>query len=206
MKAYRILPRKGFTLIEVLVAVAILATLAAMMWEANGWIQNKSLRSQAENDIKIMEAALNEVKAENGGMLPYGRGDEYSSHVLYKTLNCDEDNNGEPDTDAGGSVLLPHCELSVVKNKKEAEQPVGIPVRRARISGKNSGKYFLIFDPWGNAYRYRLGFETEDEKGKAGEGMNPDFDIFSLGADGLGDGLTNDGDNSDNVSNVRSWK
>lgn len=211
MKTPRTLVRKGFTLIEIMVAVAILATLAAMMWEANGWIQSKALKSQAENEIKLLEGALNQVKADNGGALPLGRGDEFSSHVLYRTLNCDEDNNGEPDKDDTGATRMPYCDLSVIKTKKDTEETVGIPVRKAKITGKDgakriSGKFYLIFDPWGNPYRYRLGFETEDEKGRAGDGINPDFDIFSLGADGLGDGLTNDGDNADNVTNVRTWK
>lgn len=211
MKTPRFIVKKGFTLIEILVAVAILATLAAIMWQAQGWIQGRSLKSQAENEIKLLEASLNAYKADSGGSLEFGRGDEYSSHVLYKMIYCDENNDGEPD-EVNGTPLMPFCEtLNVIKNKKDNEILEGIPVRKAKITSKEggkkvSGKYFLIYDPWGNPYRYRLGYETEDSKGKVGSGMNPDFDIFSLGGDGLGDGKTNDGDNADNVSNVRSWK
>ena len=68
------------------------------------------------------------------------------------------------------------------------------------------GKYYLIIDPWGNPYRYRLGYELEDEKGKTGPGINPDFDIFSQGPDGLGQGKTNADEDADNVTNIRSWK
>ncbi len=203
--------RRGFTLIEILIVVAIMASLALVMWEAQGWVQGKSLRSQAESEISVLEASLNACKADNGGILPFARGDEYSSHILYKALSCDEDNNGEPDEE-NGSVRMPYCStLSIIKNKKDKEVMEGIPAQKAKITAKDgskriTGKFFLIYDPWGNPYRYRLGFESEDEKGKSGSGVNPDFDIFSLGPDGLGDGLTNDGDNKDNVSNVRSWK
>lgn len=212
MKAPAITTRKGFTLIEILVASTILIVLAATMWEARGWIEAKSVRSEAEQQIKLMEAGLNAYKTESGGILPFGRGDEYSSHVLYKALNRDEDDDGEPDKE-DGVTLQPFCpSLSVAKSSKETETTEGIPVRRAKIKVKEGGKqvskkHFLIYDPWGTPYRYRLGFQTEDENGKAGSGVNPDFDIFSLGPDTKGDGNDNSSeDNKDNVSNVRSWK
>ena len=34
-------------------------------------------------------------------------------------------------------------------------------------------------------------------------GINVDFDIFSLGEDGLGDGRTNKDENKDNISNIK---
>lgn len=203
--------RKGFTLVEILIATAILAALAAGMWEASAYAKNKGLKNTATSQVQLLEAAMNAYRADSGGTLPFGRGDEYSSHVLYKALFCDEDNDGEPD-ELDGTPLMPYCNsLVVIKNKKEAEQEEGIPVMRAKITTKAdgkrvSGKFLLIMDPWGNPYRYRLGYDTEDEKGKTGPGINPDFDIFSLGGDGLGDGKTNDGDNEDNITNIRSWK
>lgn len=203
--------RKGFTLVEILIATAILAALAAGMWEASAYAKNKGLKNTANSQVQLLETALNGYRTDSGGTLPFGRGDEYSSHVLYKALFCDENNDGEPD-EVDGSMMMPYCpSLVVIKNKKEGEQEEGIPVMRAKITTKAdgkrvSGKFFVILDPWGNPYRYRLGYDTEDEKGKTGPGINPDFDIFSLGGDGLGDGKTNDGENEDNVSNIRNWK
>lgn len=203
--------QKGFTLVEILIAVAILAALAAGMWEASAYIKNRSLKNQAETQIHLLEASMNAYKADSGGYLPDGKGDLYSAHILYKTLNKDENNDGEPD-ELNGELQMPYCEsFYVMKNTKEAEEQEGIPVvkikMKAVINGqRKSGKAFVIMDPWGQPYRYRLGFEGETESGKEGSGMNPDFDIFSLGPDGLGDGRTNEGENEDNVTNVRSWK
>lgn len=200
--------RKGFTLVEILIATAILAAIAAGMWEASAYAKNKGLKNTATSQVQLLEASLNAYRTDSGGTLPFGRGDEYSSHILYKTLFCDEDNDGEPD----GDNVMPYCNsLVVIKNKKESEQEEGIPVMRAKITTKDggkrvSGKFLIIMDPWGNPYRYRLGYDAEDEKGKTGPGINPDFDIFSLGGDGLGDSKTNDGDNEDNITNIRSWK
>lgn len=203
--------QKGFTLVEILIAVAILAALAAGMWEASAYVKNRSLKNQAESQIHLLEASMNAYKADSGGYLPDGKGDLYSAHILYKTLNRDENNDGETD-ELNGEMQMPYCEsFYVIKNTKEAESQEGIPVVRVKMKApgagrKSSGKLYTVMDPWGQPYRYRLGFEAETESGKEGSGMNPDFDIFSLGPDALGDGRTNEGENEDNVTNVRSWK
>lgn len=206
-------PNKGgFTLMEILIVIAILAFLAAGVWEAKSLIEGRQLRSTAQTQIAQMETAMNAYRADNGDVCPYARGDEWSSHILYEALSCDEDNDGEPDKDKStGITRMPYCETLVVVDTKSGEQMEGIPVVKVRISAKSEsgrvrGKYYLIFDPWGKPYRYRLGCELADEKGRVGRGINPDFDIFSLGADGLGNGLTNANENEDNISNIRSWK
>ncbi len=206
----------GFTLVELMIVIGVLAMLAAGMWEARAYFEARSLKTQAQNEIATLEAGMNAYKADNGGLLPYGKGDEWSSHVLYRALYCDEDNDGAPDKEKGTHAMrTPYCEsLAIIANTKEEERERGIPVVKARVvvteegakRKSKSGKYYLIFDPWGKPYRYRLGFEADEERRRQGNGMNPDFDIFSLGPDSLGDGLTNTGDNEDNISNVRSWK
>ncbi len=211
--------RGGFTLAEVLIVIGLLAFLATGMWTARDYMQARSLKTQAQNEVAQLEAGMNAYKADNGGMLPYGKGDEWSSHVLYSALYCDEDNDGAPDREKGTRAMrTPYCEsLAIIASTKEEERQRGIPVVKARVKvtddtlkGKSvkagrSGKYYLVFDPWGKPYRYRLGFEADEINRRQGNGMNPDFDIFSLGPDSLGDGMTNTGDNADNISNVRSW-
>ncbi len=205
--------RGGFTLIEILIVIGILAMLGAGMWEARAYFEARNLKSQAQSEIATLEAGMNAYKADNGGLLPFGKGDEWSSHVLYRALYCDEDNDGAPDKEKGTRAMrTPYCEsLAIIADTKAEERERGIPVVKARVvvtddkTKRKSGKYYLIFDPWGKPYRYRLGFEAEEERRRQGNGMNPDFDIFSLGPNSLGDGLTNTGDNEDNVSNVRSW-
>jgi hypothetical protein len=155
-----------------------------------------------------MAACLEEYRTDSGGVLPFGRGDEESSNILYRALSCDEDNDGEPDEDSSGNTRMPYCRtLNVIKNPKEAEQGEGIPVLRASIRTKEKGrrKMLVIIDPWGKPYRYRLGCEAEDEKGKTGTGINADFDIFSQGADGQGDSTNKSAENEDNISNIKLW-
>ncbi len=204
--------RGGFTLIEVLIVIGMLAFLGAGMWTAREYMQSRSLKSQAQNEIAMLEAGMNDYKADNGGLLPFGKGDEWSSHVLYRALYCDENNDGAPDKEKGGAMRRPYCEsLAIIADTKAEERERGIPVVKARVvvteekAKRKSGKYYLIFDPWGKPYRYRLGYDADEERRRQGNGMNPDFDIFSLGPDSLGDGMTNTGDNEDNISNIRSW-
>jgi len=194
----------GFTLIEILVVIAILAMLAAASWGAKQLIDSRKMRKTAETQISLLETAMNAYRADNGDLCPYGKGDPQSASTLYKALSCDDNNDGEPDKGPDGVTRMPYCrELVAITNPKSQETEQGIPCRKARIKGK---KVFVILDPWENAYRYRLGFEMQDARGKDGKGINPDFDIFSQGPDGLGNGLTPDGDNEDNISNIRSWK
>lgn len=198
---------KGFTLVEILVGVGILAMLAAGMWVAVASYQNKKLVKKAETEITLLEAAMNEYRTDNGGILPFGRGDEESSCIMYQALSCDYDNDGEPD-DVDGVTRMPYCPtFNIIKNPKAAEQGEGIPVIRASIRTREKGKrkVLVVIDPWGKPYRYRLGCEAEDDKGKTGQGINADFDIFSQGPDGKGDSTDKGADNEDNISNIKLW-
>ena len=198
---------KGFTLVEILVGVGILAMLAAGMWVAVASYQNKKLVKKAETEITLLEAAMNEYRTDNGGILPFGRGDEESSSIMYQALSCDYDGDGEPD-DVDGVTRMPYCpSFNIIKNPKAAEQGEGIPVIRASIRTREKGKrkVLVIIDPWGKPYRYRLGCEAEDDKGKTGQGINADFDIFSQGPDGKGDSTDKGADNEDNISNIKLW-
>lgn len=203
--------KRGFTLVEIFVVIAILAVLGTMGWQAMGLVQSRKMNKTAELQINQMETGLNAYRQDFGDTLPYGDGDAWSGHVLYSALYCDENNDGEPDKDREThETRIPYCEAIVtVESLKNAEEyPNGLLATKVSMkgSGKKKGKYYAILDPWGKPYLYRLGYSLRDESGRAGRGANPDFDIFSQGPDGLGDGMDNKLDNEDNVSNVRSWK
>lgn len=202
----------GFTLVEVFVVMAILAILATMGWQASGLINNRQMNKTAELQVSQMEVGMNAYRIDNGEELPAGDGDVWSSHVLYTTLNCDADGDGNPDTDPKTQeVREPYCDgitpIADIKNQSEVLN--GIPAIKMSLKPKGAPKkkkLFVLLDPWGTPYRYRMGYEMRDEKGKTGKGVNPDFDIFSLGVDASGNGLSNEGKNEDNISNIRSWR
>ena len=130
--------------------------------------------------------------------------------MLYSALYCDHDNDGEPDKNPKtNEELVPYCEAIVpVESLKKAEEiPNGIIATKVSMKGggKKKSKYYAIIDPWGKPYCYRLGFSMKDDNNRTGKGANSDFDIFSRGPDGLGDGRDNLDETEDNISNVRSW-
>lgn len=203
--------RHGFTLVEVMIVIALLAAVGALGWQANKAVKTRQMNETAKLQIQQMAVGMDAYRQDLGGILPAGDGDDWSAHVLYKALYCDADDDGEPDKDPKtGETLKPYCEslTYIAKNAKEIGN--GIPVRRISLTppGKKgkSIKGRVIMDPWGKPYRYRLGYETRDiENNRYGNGVNSDFDIFSTGADTYGDGLSNKGDNEDNISNILTW-
>lgn len=204
-------PRRGFTLIEVMIVIALLAILGTFGWQARKMVTSRQMNETAKLQINQMAEAMNRYRQDAGGLLPAGDGDEWSSFVLYSTLYCDANDDGEPDEDPKtGDPLTPYYDSFAFVTKNAKEIGNGIRVRRMPVvqPGKKGQrvKRHVVLDPWNKPYRYRLGYETRDiENNRFGNGVNPDFDIFSTGADAQGNGLTNSDENEDNISNITSW-
>jgi general secretion pathway protein G len=57
---------EGFSLIELLIVISIIAILAGLVLSTAGYVQKKGARSRAEAEITAMGAALENYKADNG--------------------------------------------------------------------------------------------------------------------------------------------
>jgi general secretion pathway protein G len=57
---------QGFTLMELLIVIAIIAILASLVLAAAGSVQKKGARSRTEAEIAALGAALESYKADNG--------------------------------------------------------------------------------------------------------------------------------------------
>lgn len=219
MKYRNLRTAKGFTLIEILVVIAILAALSATAWVVFDSVTDKQDKSTAEMQIGKLAACMTEFmsNAEMHDKVLYGEGDENSAFALYKMLNSDFNGDGESDSVKG--VALPiACKELTYYDQGSGEKPEGL------LYSKNEAGQFVILDPWGRGYRYRLGYgrkgvrssaaskggkvkrAKDADKPRKGPGVNVDFDIFTLGPDGLGDGLSKKGENEDNVSNIKFLK
>lgn len=211
MKIPALKKTRGFTLIEILIAISILALLAAASWQARAAIIASQTKKECETAIGLIETGLNSYKTDRSGLLPYATGDDWSAHVIYQALSGDIDNDGKTDKDDDGLLRQRYCEsLIAVEDSNSKESAQGLLAYKVKLDrSKNTpkefrkGRLYAILDPWGNPYRYRLGCEAESEGNRRGRGINSDFDIFSRGPDALGNGKTDEGDNADNISNIQ---
>ncbi len=197
------LPRNsGFTLIEMLTVMLIIAVLASLVLGVNAMVQNKAARSRAEGEIKTLSLGCENYKIDNGN---YPRGEV--------TDNLDPRQDGNPASGAGGkkyqlSSLFLYQELSGDKLPEGAPNFVPEPENQIYLkdffkpnvlsakkdtNGKISAVLY-IQDPFGQSYGYStLGAKAEEEfltllrkdpntpRPTAANGFNPTFDLWSTG-------------------------
>ncbi len=211
----RLRAAKGFTLMEVLIVMVIIVVLATMTISIYTWLETRKSEQTAEAVVRRVTKALDSYHTDVGEY-PYGTespfrnngvavadGDEYSSNVVYMALFGDYKNEGVPDRDA----VIYDPELN------PSTQPQNNPtVREIKLTNKKGRqvKIYILADPWGLTYRYRLGHEQpipnknpKSSKVVMGKGVNPDFDFWSFGKDSDCD-LDNyeAKENEDNISNM----
>lgn len=166
----------GFSLMELVVVVAIIVVLAGLTLGAMNFINQKNARTKAKVQVDLLANAVQDYNADNRSFpestdATGDKGDE----VLFKYLYWD----GFEARDNGGKVYLDALDPNY--NTKGGQ---------AWIEGTNAQA--RIKDPWGNAYRYRTGENA----------VNPDFDLWSAGPDGK----TNaDPKHKDSLDDIKNW-
>ncbi len=157
--------RQAFTLVEVMVVVAIIVILMSLVIGGVGYIETKRREEGAKVTIGRLNMALEQYKT-NTGLIPEdAKNPTLSSNQLYRVLFGDADNDGK--TDEGAVVYYDDLDPNISKGQKGN-----------RLVEKRNNVY-VILDPWGQPYRYRRGFNEGNTNAR-----NPDFDIWSIGKDG----------------------
>lgn len=191
--------RSGFTLIELMVVMIIIALLVTITVAVLGFAQKKGRISKAEVMIKALSLSLEKYKNDQGEypepqneaqMGDFG-GENIemgAAAMLYQAVSGDG-------TDAifGGSK--PSQGEPGTANEAYMEQ--------ARV-GNNSfvrkvGESYVLIDPFGNPWQYR---RYDEDRGSSNEPWtnNPTFDMWSYGLD------ETFGDEADqNVKWVTNW-
>jgi prepilin-type N-terminal cleavage/methylation domain-containing protein len=186
MKTRRSETNSGFTLMELMVVVALIAILATMVLAAGAGIMKKVKRDQIRQFMAELEAGLENYKIDNGlyplspenpaagTSLSDGDARE-GAEVLYKYLSGDFDLDGKVDDDERIKQYVERLDWWS-NMPKDGKTPA---VQRSyEVS---SGEYMVI-DPLGSPMRYLAappGFSPDDKK-KMGL-RNPTFDLWSLG-------------------------
>ena len=168
-------PQRGFTVIELLIVMAIIVVLAGLVLGTYSYVQRKGSTSRAEAEIKALEAASESYKADNGvyprdpsitdaldprtDFNPNDDAYKNASLVLYKALSGDADGNGT--AESGNRTYM--------------------PFKPQMLSLDASNNVLYIRDPFGNSYGYATVNQVDPAKG-----YNPTFDLWSTGGTGTG--------------------
>ena len=159
----------GFTIIELLIVMAIIIVLAGLIIGTSGYVQKKGARSRAEAEIAAMSAALESYKADNG---------IYPRDSVTDGLNARSSTN--PADYAAASLFL----YRSLSGQEANGTPIAgaksyFPFKPQMISGtRDAGGNVPIAtgvrDPFGNHY----GYSTANQANPS-FGYNPTFDLWS---------------------------
>jgi prepilin-type N-terminal cleavage/methylation domain-containing protein len=189
----------GFTLIELIVVVAIIIILAGLVLSTVGYVQKKAARSRAETEIAAMSAALESYKADNGA---YARGPATAMTVgstiipANVTDNLDAKTKGDPTNTTtptyGQTSLYLYTQLSGdLAGKQQATSKSYFTFKPQMLTTDTNGYVTAIKDPFGNSY----GYSTVQQTGTTTAGYNPTFDLWSTA------GLTSGADSTQWIKN-----
>ena len=186
---------RAFTLIEMLVVMAVIAVLAAILLNLNGLVQSKAARTRALGEIYTLSSGCESYKADNGS---YPQ-DKDKTDLLDPRVKGDPNDSSKP-TYKDSSLYL-YEQLSGDLNDNGRNEPnAATPEPKGyltdfftpqRLGGDPTSVKF-IKDPYGNSYGYStMGAAAEQTyrtdvskdpataKRQTGKGYNPTFDLWS---------------------------
>ena len=178
---------RGFTVIELLIVMAIIVVLAGLVLGTYGYVQRKGSTSRAEAEIKAIEAACESYKADNG---------VYPRAAATDTL--DANTNFDPDASeyAAASLAL----YTALSGDSDADGAADsgktyMPFKQQMLSLDPTTKAVqYIRDPFGKSYGYSTANQTDSNKG-----YNPTFDLWSTA------GTTTDAESAGKAKWVKNW-
>ena len=168
----------SFTVIELLLVIAIIIILASLILSTAGYVQKKGARSRAEAEIAAISAALESYKADNG-IYPTTANTtalnartainsstyQSASFDLYSALTGDT--NGDRTTGSGDANPSAKGYISFRPNQlSPSDQTQNVQ---------------SIRDPFGNPYGYSTAANPQANPTPAATpvGYNPTFDLWS---------------------------
>jgi prepilin-type N-terminal cleavage/methylation domain-containing protein len=167
---------RGFTIIELLIVITIIAVLASLVLGVAGYVNRKGATSRVEAEMKAMEAACESYKSDNG---IYPR-DTATTDVLNAQTDCDP----ATATYMGASLSL-YKELSGAKTSPYRVKDANATQYMAfnpRMLSPSAGTVTNIRDPFGYSYGYSTINQANNEKtppANPAPGYNPTFDLWS---------------------------
>ena len=177
----------GFTLIELVLVVGIIAVLAGLVLSTVGYARKKGARARAETEIAAMSAACENYKADNGvyprecattsqlNSATDGNPADYAPASRYMYGELTGDRNFDGTTDTGAKSYMTFKSTSMLR--ADMSQPPS-----------SSNPVTAIGDPFGNSYGYSTAYANylDYQSGVSTcsaptppNGYNPTFDLWS---------------------------
>ncbi|MGI8430829.1 MAG: type II secretion system protein GspG [Chthoniobacterales bacterium] len=157
----------AFTIVEVIVVMAIILVLAGLILGTAGYVHNKAARSRAQAEIQAMSAGLESYKADNG-IYP-------SDTTSTDTLDAKTATPDYMKYQAASAIL--YAGLSGDTNSDgQAEAKAYMTFKANQLSTTTTP--FYVQDPFGSSY----GYSTAGQAANGGAqtvGYNPTFDLWS---------------------------
>ena len=161
--------QRAFTIVELLIVIAIILMLAGLVLATSGYVQAKGKRSRAEAEIAALSAALENYRADNG---IYPKASE--------TDNLDSSTASLADYEPASLKLYEYLSGDSDDNRT-AETKVYFAFKPNQLSPVNQAQPVkALRDPFGNPY----GYSTMKASDASKNGYNPTFDLWSV-ADGV---------------------
>ena len=221
LKIYR------FTLVEILVAVGIIAILAGLLIPAAYSAQQRGRIAKANADMKAIEIAFNGLDSKYGKMLKYDGGKYYlggkelSAPVDGSVTIGSVKTNGEYD-DADAVISIYRASVAELSDPTNAGIAANISVNLQRLKlleprgeynpavnyDADANKPYLWLDPWGSPYFIRINVDATEKIPDPTSPTSTDriarkIIVWSLGPDGKGSA---DAAAAENTDNICSWK
>ena len=174
--------KTAFTLIELLIVIAVIVVLTGLILTTFGYVQKKGARARVETEIAAMSAGCESYKADNGiyprdttnnttdtlnaradsdpSVTPFPNVYQNASQFLYGELSGDRNFNNVIDAAAQANRAYFTFKPQMLDGPKDANG--------------NLTAVSYIRDPFGNSYGYSTAYQSDPTKG-----YNPTFDLWS---------------------------
>lgn len=165
-------------MVEILVVIAIMVVLMALTIGIGRWALLNAKVQKCTVQVKLFEKNIQDFEIDTGEF-PQGDGSPRSSIALYEALY-------ELGIENDGKVYMPELD----------------PERSDQFNRKIE-RDGTILDPFKHDKPYYYLSAVDEDGEESGNAYNPDFDLWSLGPNGVGrnDGGTTDEDLDDDIHN-----
>jgi type II secretory pathway pseudopilin PulG len=173
-------PFHAFTVVELLVVMAIIIILAGLILATSGYVQKKGARSRAEAEIAAISAALENYKADNGIYPRSADTDTLDARIHFNS----DPQSGTTEYRQASTYLF--TQLSGLKADQTAIAGAKsyFTFKPQLMGGTTNGSGTITYlrDPFGNSYGYSTAgakYAETSPPPPSPAGYNPTFDLWS---------------------------